>query len=242
MRTIYDVAGVPVAHYESGQRGERRWAEDLSIPGDLTTSGTTSVVTAALAGWGATALAAVAEPFIAAGARPVHVFHTYTMDLTPSAISMEPEPPAGLRALPARDVPPAALHPALTAAYPPGHPDHQADPITPLAGLYDGSLMGPLSECSTVLADGDRIVAAALVNETEADGPWLSDIFRDPGPRYSGLGATLLRIVIARATSAGLPTLGLAVTDTNPARAVYERLGFRYTDTWIDFILPDPSA
>ncbi|WP_169813185.1 GNAT family N-acetyltransferase [Nocardia jejuensis] len=238
-RTIRNDEGVPIARYEYELRGERPWADELSLcAGVVADARVVASVVAELAGWGATATSEIAGPLIAGGAHPVRVFHTYTMDLTASPIAA-PDLRPGLRAIPAQDLPAAALHPALSAAYPPSHPDFDSEAFAALDGLYDGSLMGPLLPCSTAILEGEKAVAAALVNASESDGPWLSEIFRAPGAELAGLGSTLLQMVIADASSAGLPTLGLAVTESNPARTLYERLGFRHTETWTTLIFPN---
>ncbi len=48
----------------------------------------------------------------------------------------------------------------------------------------------------------------------------------------------MLRRALALATLHGLPALGLAVSDGNPARRVYERLGFRHMFSSITVIVP----
>ena len=50
-------------------------------------------------------------------------------------------------------------------------------------------------------------------------------MFRGPGGR--GAGRALLKRALGLATRDGLPALGLAVTEGNPARRLYEELGFR---------------
>jgi ribosomal protein S18 acetylase RimI-like enzyme len=55
--------------------------------------------------------------------------------------------------------------------------------------------------------------------------PELSIGVNEPA-RGKGIGETLLRALIAEATARGLG-LGLSVRHTNPARRLYERLGFR---------------
>ncbi|MCU1641296.1 MAG: hypothetical protein JWN03_1571 [Nocardia sp.] len=134
------------------------------------------------------------------------------------------------------------MHKAILAAYPPGHPDHDDDSPAALAQLYAGTMLGPLHPCSTVAWDGHRAVAAVLVQDAEGEppleGPWISEAFRDPAPGYAGLGALLLRYVIARAGEAGLTALGLSVTATNPAQALYERLGFTRTASWTNLEFP----
>nr|WP_237535987.1 GNAT family N-acetyltransferase [Streptomyces sp. SID3343] len=92
--------------------------------------------------------------------------------------------------------------------------------------------------CSVVAFDAGRPVAAALVNDAELYGPWIGEIFRDPDPRYAGLGGRLLRHALGRAAKDGVEAVGLAVTEGNPARAVYERLGFRQTGSLMNIVLP----
>ncbi|QIS10146.1 GNAT family N-acetyltransferase [Nocardia arthritidis] len=240
IETIFDSRGTALAHYEPGRRGDRQWAEDLrwADPGDQ--SAVTPILRA-LPGWGATTDADLGAALLNAGAHRVRLFHTYTRDLTGMA-PIEPELPSGLRPVPASEVAPAALQDAFSAAYPSAHPDHDVDGLQTLAALYDGSLMGPLLPCSTVAWDGRRAVAAVLVQDTGGEPPlegaWISDVFRRPGPDHAGLGALLLRVVLARAASSGIAALGLSVTDGNPARIVYERIGFHHTASWIDLIFP----
>lgn len=47
-----------------------------------------------------------------------------------------------------------------------------------------------------------------------------------PGYRGAGLGADLVGAAIAEARRRGVPALGLSVEEGNPARRLYERLGF----------------
>jgi hypothetical protein len=72
------------------------------------------------------------------------------------------------------------------------------------------------------------VVGAILVNGTPGDppfhGPWVSDIFRRPD--VPGVGGALLKRALAVATRDRLPAVGLAVTHTNPAMALYAALGF----------------
>ena len=55
-------------------------------------------------------------------------------------------------------------------------------------------------------------------------GPWLLELFRVPGRR--GVGALLLERALHELAAAGHASLGLSVTEGNPARGLYERLGF----------------
>jgi GNAT superfamily N-acetyltransferase len=81
-------------------------------------------------------------------------------------------------------------------------------------------------------------VAACLVNDRPDEGPWISEVFRDPEPRYAGTGAALLRRTLALASGAGLRSIGLAVTVGNPAQQVYAKLGFRVASTALNCIVP----
>ncbi|MGW3245760.1 GNAT family N-acetyltransferase [Streptomyces sp. NPDC001070] len=74
---------------------------------------------------------------------------------------------------------------------------------------------------------------------TDRDGlPWIATVFRRPDPRCAGLGSRLLRRVLADAASRGLTRIGLAVSDANPPRRLYERLGFTVTRTSLTVLLP----
>ena len=76
---------------------------------------------------------------------------------------------------------------------------------------------------------GGRVVAAILVGgfpgEPPYAGPWVMELFRDPA--HPGTGRPLLERALHRVAAAGLPALGLAVTDGNPAIGLYEAIGFR---------------
>ncbi|WP_327072236.1 GNAT family N-acetyltransferase [Kitasatospora purpeofusca] len=109
-----------------------------------------------------------------------------------------------------------------------------------LRRLMDGTLMGPLLPTSTVLIDTERdtAVAAVLAHDCPGapplEGPWISEVFRDPEPACRGIGSLLLRHVLWLSAEAGLPALGLSVTAGNPAARQYERLGFVRTEQWAD--------
>jgi ribosomal protein S18 acetylase RimI-like enzyme len=57
-----------------------------------------------------------------------------------------------------------------------------------------------------------------------------------PGHRNRGLGSAMLRDLLARA-DAGCPAVSLSVSASNPARRLYERLGFRIVSDDGDAIL-----
>jgi ribosomal protein S18 acetylase RimI-like enzyme len=56
---------------------------------------------------------------------------------------------------------------------------------------------------------------------------WVLDLAVSPGGQGRGSGAALLAYAIRGTRDAGLTTVGLSVTDGNPARRLYDRMGFR---------------
>ena len=93
-----------------------------------------------------------------------------------------------------------------------------------LAGLIRNGL---LPSSGLAIAD-DRVIAAILVGTiTDAPppfgGPWIMEVFSTA----RGAGRALLGRALQRTEG----SLGLAVTEGNPAIAVYESLGFRRTFT-----------
>jgi ribosomal protein S18 acetylase RimI-like enzyme len=55
----------------------------------------------------------------------------------------------------------------------------------------------------------------------------VAELFRRPGDDVRGTGRALLEATLHAATEAGLPALGLAVTEGNPAQRLYESLRLR---------------
>ena len=74
-----------------------------------------------------------------------------------------------------------------------------------------------------VVVDGRDVGGLAL--ETRDDELFLSGIYILPDYQNRGLGTTLLRDLLAQAERSGLP-VSLQVLKVNPARRLYERLGF----------------
>lgn len=131
---------------------------------------------------------------------------------------------------PAEDLVPARLR-----AFAAGHVDHAPTraQAAVLARIVEGREAGPLLDCSrlAVLSADAAVVGVALVTDApvigDDGGPWIADVYRDPDLRWAGLGTTLLCAVLTAAVDDGHDRIGLAVTDGNPARKLYERLGFR---------------
>ena len=95
-------------------------------------------------------------------------------------------------------------------------------------GHLSGRPIGPLLRCKRAGGRGGRRGAGAvLVNASPASRRSAARGSRSlPLPAAPGVGRPLLRRALAVATRDGLPAVGLAVTDANPARRVYAALGF----------------
>jgi GNAT superfamily N-acetyltransferase len=120
------------------------------------------------------------------------------------------------------------LRPAHEAAYGPGHPDRSVEVGQGLAPLLEGGVVGPVMPCSRMAVVGGEPVGAAIVCDAPAEppfgGPWLAELFRAPDER--GVGALLLDATLWQAAADGLRSIGLAVTEGNGARGLYEDAGF----------------
>jgi GNAT superfamily N-acetyltransferase len=141
--------------------------------------------------------------------------------------------PAGVAAEPPGR-PAAELAPVRVRAYPPGHADWRAgwDAAAELERLMAGEECGVLLPCSRIgVAEGAVVGAVLLTDDAEGSlvvppGLLVADVFREPGRAWRGLGDALLRRALAAAAQAGHEAAHLLVTDGNPARRLYARLGF----------------
>lgn len=131
----------------------------------------------------------------------------------------------------------AELAAASARSTPPEHVDHGAwaGPENRLAywgKLLAGEVCGPVLPQSELLVEPEGGIAGAVIL-TRLDpttwwsgGAWVAETFVVPGRQGLGLGRQLLAHSIAACAAAGLPRVGLTVTDLNPAERLYERLGF----------------
>ncbi len=235
--TVFDRDGALVADYRLGNRSGRPAALDLRLH-RLPAEHAVPAILTALPGWVVSAREDTGAVLLAAGGRLLRHMHQYTRDLGPDLGDVTWAEP-GIEVRAAASVASSRLYDTWLAAYPPEHPDG-GDDVSPanLEGLYDGRTLGPLLGFSTVALDEGRVVGAVLVNDAELLGPWITEVFRDPDAKYAGLGGRLLRHTLGLALLDGLPSIGLAVTEGNPARAVYERLGFRPGESFMTVVLP----
>jgi ribosomal protein S18 acetylase RimI-like enzyme len=76
------------------------------------------------------------------------------------------------------------------------------------------------------IVESDGVAIGYLCVLHNADHDYLDEIAFAPPAQATGLGSTLLRGVMERAARRGVP-VRLSVLVNNPARRLYERLGFR---------------
>lgn len=166
----------------------------------------------------------------ASGGRVTRRAHDYVYDLA----DVPPEwtelvAPQGFRL--SQELDPARLAGPHEAATPPDHPDHEAgmDHAENLRELLSGGVIGAVVNDATWQVEDDGGPCGAIIVSERADpGTWVLDVFVHPRHQRRGLGGLLVRRSLAGAARAGYPATGLVVTDGNPARALYERVGFRH--------------
>ncbi|MER7846409.1 GNAT family N-acetyltransferase [Kitasatospora sp. NPDC096077] len=245
----YDGSGAAVLRFQQGEREGRPWADLLELVDDsLDAAGAAEFVRAELPGWVVSGPPELGLRLLEDGARKLRHAHTFRRDLRADP------PPAdwagaplreGLRAVPC-DRAPEELLESWRAAFDPAHVDHfHGDDTQALAErigpLLAGRAIGPVLPSSLLAVDAeDRVVGGAVL--TDRNGlPWVAEVFRHPQRGYRGLGADLLRRAIADAAGHGVADVQLAVSEGNPARRVYEALGFVLLETSLTVIVPDAA-
>ncbi|MGO1054792.1 GNAT family N-acetyltransferase [Crossiella sp. CA198] len=244
---LLDGGGRVVAVYDRRTRMERPYAAELE-PVGIEPAALVKLLFAERAGWVFSSTPDLCHAAKAEGGTIVRHGHGYSYDLRTQPVDpgwTAGPLPAGLR-FSEFTATLDEIYPAYQLAFPPGHVDHVLDAETErrdFARLLAGEVLGPVLPCSSLVWDGEAVVGVIVVNDREGEppmfGPWISQVYRDPDPRYRGLGMVLLRRALALGARAGLPAIGLAVTDGNPARRVYEKAGFRHTDESMTVLIPD---
>jgi len=128
------------------------------------------------------------------------------------------------------------------AAYPPGHPDYLQGTRAELTAenlqpLLDRSLLGANHRSSRAVFQADEVIAAIMISLREGEapygGPWLSEIWCDPRFQHQGIARSLLKTAISELNEDEFTSLGLAVSHGNPAKRLYESLGFtEVSESW----------
>lgn len=243
---LLDEHGRVLARYDRRTRLELPYAAELE-PVEATTGELVDALFRARSGWVFSAAPEICLEARSRGGTVIRHGHGYTYDLRTQPVPTERsvgELAEGLR-FSEFTVGVEEIFPAYQRAFPPGHVDHGMDEEVErrdFGRLLAGEVLGPLLPCSGLVWDGDAVVAVAIITDRPGEppmfGPWVAQVYRDPEPRYRGLGAALLRRSLALAARDGLPAIGLAVTEGNPARAVYEKLGFRHVDESMTVLIP----
>lgn len=134
---------------------------------------------------------------------------------------------------------------ALRAAYGPDHPD-RSDRVSRLRSLTEGERgLSVLAGATARLRGPDgrsagQVFTVGPVPWGSAPTSWVLDLAVSPGGQGRGFGAALLAYAIRGTRDAGLTTAGLTVTDGNPARRLYDRMGFRPVLRHFDVRAPQP--
>jgi GNAT superfamily N-acetyltransferase len=82
------------------------------------------------------------------------------------------------------------------------------------------------AEVEIITSDGEDV--GWMQSSIQGDARFLAQIFIDAPFQRRGIGTDIIHRLIDRANHAGQPVT-LGVVKTNPARRLYERLGFRIT-------------
>jgi GNAT superfamily N-acetyltransferase len=243
-RLFCDGDGRPLASFLPGERDGRPLA-DLVEPAEGTTiEEIARAMAAELTGWKVAGHVELGRALMELGARPSRHAHVHSRDLRRDPAPAEWADAPGIGPL---DRTAAELVDIYAAAYPPSHidwvysgppKDYEAD----LAGVLDGTIAGPRLDASRLALDATgEPIGALIVTNPEGDppfgGPWVAELFRRPGDDLRGTGRALLQAGLAVATAGGLPALGLAVTEGNPARALYESLGFEHVRSSLSVVI-----
>jgi GNAT superfamily N-acetyltransferase len=225
-----DADGV-VGRYDRDERDGHLYADLLDREPGVTVERAARAVLANLRGMRITADEELGPALVAAGGTLTRHAHLMSHDLAERPTWRDPP---GYR-LTDVDHPAADLVDAYRAAFPPGHVDHRDEPpersLAELESHLSGRQFGPLLAGSGLAIAPDDTVAGAILlgvlpGEPPLNGPWLIEVFRHPGHR--GVGRALVERALALAD---VPMLGLMVTEGNPARGLYEDLGFRLVRT-----------
>jgi GNAT superfamily N-acetyltransferase len=190
--------------------------------------------------------AAARELLLERGAQQVRHVLAMTRAVAPESVASD-VPGLVLRSW--QDTDAVLLAPALVGAYNAEHPDPtnpDLDVATRTLTAMAEDPANPRLRATTVAELDGRPIGAAFVLRSEHvegwKGPWIMNVFRAPEPEVRGVGAAMLVHALEVLREDGESSVGLAVTATNPARRVYERLGFAYDyEGWI-LVLPGGDA
>lgn len=185
---------------------------------------------------------ALVQALVALGGMIQRRGHDYEYDVASAPHEWAETPaPQGFRLT--NDLDAAGLVEAHTLANPPGHPDHEPDldHLDDLQAMVDGKVLGPrVPEASWQVEDEQGPCGAVIVVDRKGESRrgWVVEVFVHPMHQGRGLGRVLLQRAVAGTREAGLPVLGLVVSDGNPARKAYDALGFRHLRSGTNVDIP----
>jgi GNAT superfamily N-acetyltransferase len=122
----------------------------------------------------------------------------------------------------------------------------EREPLTSVEAREEDFLrdcFGPARRCEVLIGEVDeRVQGYALFFHNYSTwvgraGIHVEDLFVRDGARGLGLGRRLLAAVAQIAVERGCRRLDLAVLDWNPARELYEHLGFTPLSQWVPYRL-----
>jgi ribosomal protein S18 acetylase RimI-like enzyme len=227
---LTDVDGV-VGRYDRDERDGHVYADLFDREPGVTVDRAVRAVLAELGGMRIAADEELGRALVDAGGMLRRHGHLMSHDLAQRPTWRDPP---GYR-LTDVDRPATDLLDAYRAAFPPGHVDHRDEPpeksLADLESHVSGREFGPLLKGSGLAIAPDDTVAGAILlgvlpGDPPLNGPWLIEVFRHPDHR--GVGRALVERALAIIDA---PVLGLIVTEGNPARGLYEALGFRLVST-----------
>ena len=167
------------------------------------------------------------------------VRHVHAMNADP-AVVVRASVRDDLRMAPQTDATLEQLAEIRISAFAPGHPDHMPESREQRIEAYARELADPSNPVLAASRSawlGDELVGTCLVVDSRHFpgfvGPWVQSVARRPGEDARGVGAALLVASAQAVLDDGGDHLGLAVTDSNPARLLYERLGWTGPQMWL---------
>lgn len=170
------------------------------------------------------------------------VRHVHGLAASPAVVAATPVRP-DVRFAPLAEASLEQLASVRLAAFPPGHPDHSPESTEDRVAAYERELAdpdNPVHPSSRSAWLGDELVGTCLVVDSRHFpgfvGPWVQNLSRTPGERARGVGAALLVETARAVAEEGGDYVGLAVTDSNPARRLYERMGWSGLQFWLHHV------
>lgn len=227
---LYDAIGV-VGRYDPLEKDGWRYADRFDREPGVPVERAVAAVLEQLGGMRVAADPELGRALMDRGGRLLRHGHLMSRDLGDRPAWSDPP---GYR-LTVVDRPAADLVAAHRAAFALGHVDWRDEPPgrtrTTLERDMSGEEFGPLLPGSGLAIAPDGTVAGAILlgvidGDPPLNGPWVIELFRDPAHR--GVGRALLDRALALAP---VGTLGLIVSEGNPARYLYEDAGFRYVSS-----------